>query len=126
MCRNIKTLFNFDPPVTDEEIRAASGIEALPAVELALPREAACARFELPVDREADIAVVARRGHAIGSRAAEHDLTHLVGTRLRSHGGTAEQPVPFILSRPLTPDYAARAHRGLRNFDVFEFALNGC
>ena len=24
MCRNIRTLFNFDPPVTDEEIRAAS------------------------------------------------------------------------------------------------------
>jgi hypothetical protein len=24
MCRNIKTLFNFDPPVSDEEIRAAS------------------------------------------------------------------------------------------------------
>ena len=24
MCRNIKTLFNFQPPVTDEEIRAAS------------------------------------------------------------------------------------------------------
>ncbi len=24
MCRNIKTLFNFDPPVTSEEIRAAS------------------------------------------------------------------------------------------------------
>ena len=24
MCRNIKTLFNFDPRVTDEEIRAAS------------------------------------------------------------------------------------------------------
>ena len=24
MCRNIKTLFNFDPPVTAEEIRAAS------------------------------------------------------------------------------------------------------
>lgn len=24
MCRNIKTLFNFDPPVTDEEIQAAS------------------------------------------------------------------------------------------------------
>ena len=23
MCRNIKTLFNFDPPATDEEIRAA-------------------------------------------------------------------------------------------------------
>ena len=24
MCRNIKILFNFEPPVTDEEIRAAS------------------------------------------------------------------------------------------------------
>lgn len=24
MCRNIKTLFNFDPPATEEEIRAAS------------------------------------------------------------------------------------------------------
>ncbi|WP_158750897.1 DUF2277 domain-containing protein [Acidobacterium sp. S8] len=24
MCRNVKNLFNFDPPVTDEEIRAAS------------------------------------------------------------------------------------------------------
>jgi len=24
MCRNIKTLFNFDPPVTDQEVRAAS------------------------------------------------------------------------------------------------------
>ena len=24
MCRNIRTLYNFDPPVTDEEVRAAS------------------------------------------------------------------------------------------------------
>jgi hypothetical protein len=24
MCRNIRTLFNFDPPVTNEEVRAAS------------------------------------------------------------------------------------------------------
>lgn len=24
MCRNIKTLFNFEPPVTDEEVRDAS------------------------------------------------------------------------------------------------------
>jgi phosphonoacetate hydrolase len=101
-------------------------IGALPAVECALTREEACVRFELPEDREADIAVVARRGHAIGSRAVEHDLTHLVGERLRSHGGVAEQPVPFILSHPLTRDYAARATQGLRNFDIFEFVLNGC
>jgi len=24
VCRNIRTLYNFDPPVTDEEVRAAS------------------------------------------------------------------------------------------------------
>ena len=24
MCRNIRTVFNFDPPVTDDEVRAAS------------------------------------------------------------------------------------------------------
>jgi hypothetical protein len=24
MCRNIRTLFNFDPPVTEDEVRAAS------------------------------------------------------------------------------------------------------
>ncbi len=24
MCRNIKTLFNFDPPTTDDEVRAAA------------------------------------------------------------------------------------------------------
>ncbi|MBV9302825.1 MAG: DUF2277 domain-containing protein [Acidobacteriaceae bacterium] len=24
MCRNIKPLFNFDPPITDEEVRAAA------------------------------------------------------------------------------------------------------
>jgi phosphonoacetate hydrolase len=102
-------------------------ISSLPAVALALAREDACARFELPEDREADVAVVARKGFAIGSRAGEHDVSQLVGERLRSHGGVAEQPVPFILSQPLTAEYAARAAAGnLRNFDIFEFALNGC
>lgn len=24
MCRNIRTLFNFDPPATDEEVQAAA------------------------------------------------------------------------------------------------------
>ena len=48
------------------------------------------------------------------------------GHRLRSHGGLGEQRVPFILSRPLTPDYRHLAEtRRLRNFDIFDFALNG-
>ena len=37
-----------------------------------------------------------------------------------------EQRVPFILSRPLTAEYRRRAEAGgLRNFDIFDFALNG-
>jgi hypothetical protein len=36
-----------------------------------------------------------------------------------------EQPVPFMLSRPLNATYRAIAQdRRLRNFDIFDFALN--
>ena len=59
-------------------------------------------------------------------RQAEHDLSGLAGHRLRSHGGLGEQLVPFILSRPLTPEYRRIAEtRRLRNYDIFDFALNG-
>jgi phosphonoacetate hydrolase len=34
--------------------------------------------------------------------------------------------VPFVLSRPLKRDYRERATTGvLRNYDIFDFALNG-
>src|SRR5262245_3194353 len=63
---------------------------------------------------------------AIGSRPDEHDLTGLAGHRLRSHGGLSEQPVPFMVSRPLNATYRAISkNRRLRNFDIFDFALNG-
>jgi phosphonoacetate hydrolase len=98
-------------------------VRALPEVETALVREEAAVRWELPVDREGDIAVVGRRGCAIGSRTAEHDLRQLAGARLRSHGSLHEQPVPLLVSRRVAPEYASRAP--LRNFDVFEYVLNG-
>jgi phosphonoacetate hydrolase len=50
----------------------------------------------------------------------------LKGHRLRSHGGVSERRVPFILNRPLRPEYAARAARGtLRSSELFDFAING-
>ena len=62
----------------------------------------------------------------IGASAAEHDLSALAGHRLRSHGGAFEQTVPFLLSHRATPEYTAIAQsRRLRNFDIFDFALNG-
>ncbi len=91
-----------------------------------LTREEAAAIYELPYDREADLVVTGDRNTALGAGAAEHDLAALAGHRLRSHGGAGELSVPFLLSHPLTPQYAAMAgSRRLRNFDIFDFALNG-
>lgn len=111
------------PTATLDEV--ATFVRNLPGVALALARDEACARFELPADREGDIAVIAEKGVALGSRAVDHDLSQLAGARLRSHGGLAEQSVPFILSRPLRPGFTASADGPLRNYDVFAVALNG-
>jgi phosphonoacetate hydrolase len=98
----------------------------LPGVALALDGCDAAARFELPLDREADFVVLGDDNTAIGATRDEHDLSGLAGRGLRSHGGLGEQRVPFILSRPLTPEYQdIAASRRLRNFDIFDFALNG-
>ena len=99
---------------------------SLPGIELVLDREAACARFGLPADREGDIVAIGQADTVIGSRRADHDLSGLDGHRLRSHGGLSEQEVPFLLSRSVTADYRVEAEsRRLRNFDIFDFALNG-
>jgi len=101
-------------------------IDALPGIDSVLTREEACAVFELPHDREADLVVTGDRNTVVGATAAEHDLSALAGHRLRSHGGAFEQRVPFLLSHPLTAAYRAITEsRPLRNFDIFDFALNG-
>jgi hypothetical protein len=58
MCRNIRTLFNFDPPATDEEIRAASVQFVRKLSGFTKPSQANQAAFDQAVD---DVAVVARR-----------------------------------------------------------------
>ena len=100
-------------------------VRDLPEVDLALPRAEACARFDLPADKEGDIAIFGKPGVALGGRAGEHDLSQLAGARLRSHGGLAERDVPFIVSERLSADYAARAKGSLRNYDIFDAVLNG-
>ena len=99
---------------------------ALPGVALVLDGPEAARRFEMPVDREADFVALGDDNTVIGASRAEHDLSGLAGHRLRSHGGLGEQVVPFILSRPLTREYRQVSEsRRLRNFDIFDFALNG-
>lgn len=56
MCRNIKILFNFDPPVTDEEIRAASLQFVRKVSGFTKPSKANEAAFNLAVDHTAQAA----------------------------------------------------------------------
>ena len=50
MCRNIKTLHNFDPPATDEEVRAAALQYVRKISGSAKPSKANEAAFERAVD----------------------------------------------------------------------------
>jgi hypothetical protein len=58
MCRNIKTLFNFDPPATDEEVRAASLQFVRKLSGFTQPSKANEAAFDRAID---EVFVVARR-----------------------------------------------------------------
>ena len=58
MCRNIRTLFNFDPPASDEEVRAASLQFVRKLSGFTAPSRANEAAFDRAVD---ETAVVARR-----------------------------------------------------------------
>jgi hypothetical protein len=58
MCRNIKTLFNFDPPVTEEEIRAASLQFVRKISGFTKPSKANEAKFLAAID---EVAAVSQR-----------------------------------------------------------------
>jgi phosphonoacetate hydrolase len=94
-------------------------LRAIPGVTDVMDNATACAKFGLPPERVGDLVVVSERHMTLGSRAQDHDLSGLTEP-LRSHGGPTEQTVPFIISKP-TPDLAPS---GLRNFDIFDAALN--
>jgi hypothetical protein len=56
MCRNIKTLFNFEPPATSDEVRAASLQFVRKISGFTRPSKANEAAFDLAVDRVAAVA----------------------------------------------------------------------
>ncbi len=55
MCRNIKTLFNFEPPVTDSEVRAAALQYVRKIGGFTKPSKANEAAFEAAVDHVAEV-----------------------------------------------------------------------
>ena len=101
-------------------------ISGLSGIEDTLNRRQAAVKLGLPEDREADIVVISSESCVLGSCASEHDLSTVGDRPLRSHGGYSEQSVPFMLSHPINEDYRQLAASiRLRNFDIFDFALNG-
>jgi hypothetical protein len=67
MCRNIKTLFNFDPPVTEEEVRAASLQFVRKISGFTNPSKANEEAFQAAVDEVA--AVASRLLHSLETSA---------------------------------------------------------
>lgn len=56
MCRNIKTLFNFEPPATDEEIRDASLQFVRKLCGFTKPSKANEEAFNLAIEQVAEVA----------------------------------------------------------------------
>ena len=106
-------------PETFDLAELIAKLKTVVGVELALTREEACERFELPADRIGDLVVVSGLHKALGTAPQLHDLSGL-DEPLRSHGGLTEQRVPIIANRRL----AIPKGRGLRNFDAFDLACN--
>ena len=98
----------------------AAQLRDIDGIESVLTRAEAAARFELPPDRIGDLIVVSDHLTVLGTRAAEHDLSGLT-VPLRSHGGISEQKVPLLFNCRLE---GVAAGRRLRNFDIFDLALN--
>lgn len=94
-------------------------LEAVEGVDVVMSAAKACKRFELPADRIGDVVVISTIHKVLGTAREKHDLSGLTEP-LRSHGGLTEQVVPMIANRAVT---LQEGHQ-LRNFDVFDVALN--
>ena len=104
----------------------AAGLAATQGIAEVHDNATGCARFELPRDRVGDLIVIGDVHTVLGKSPEEHDLS-LLEEPLRSHGGVSEQTVPFVINRPLDDAGARRLAeaRDLRNFDLFDYVLNG-
>ena len=111
-------------PVTARQIIDAIG--GIDGIELALDRDTACRMFDMPADREGDVAVIARQDWCIGSSAKNHDLSAAEGpppAHARRHLGdqgavhpepAAERGLPHQGGQPVAeelPDLRLRDQR---------------
>jgi hypothetical protein len=83
MCRNIKTLFNFEPPASDAEVRAASLQFVRKLSGFAAPSQANQVAFDRAVS---DVAEVARQlmDSLVSNAPPKNRETEAVKAKLRS------------------------------------------
>jgi phosphonoacetate hydrolase len=105
-----------------EEIR--TWLLKQPGITEAYDKVTAARLLELPVDRIGDLVVLSARDVVLGRTPANHDLSSL-DSGLRSHGGRYEEMVPLVISHTLNKEYKQKAAADPRNFDVFDFTING-
>jgi hypothetical protein len=86
MCRNIKTLFNFDPPATDEEVREASLQFVRKLSGFTKPSRANEATFHRAVE---DLTVVARK--MLDSLVTDAEPRNREVETARAHARAAER-----------------------------------
>lgn len=99
-------------------------LAAQPGITEVYDKKEAARLLEQPEDRTGDLVVLSARDVVVGRRPQYHDLSALDGT-LRSHGGRYEEMVSMILSHPLNAAYTMKAAGDPRNFQVFDFLING-
>jgi phosphonoacetate hydrolase len=100
--------------------------EAIEGIAEVYDRHAVCEKFDLPLDREGDVAVISAVNFCVGGARAEHNLSGLEGHRLRTHGGVSEARVPFVISEPVSDAYRQKAQaKPLNSYQLFDFVLNG-
>lgn len=104
---------------TDRQ-KTQADLAAMDGIENVLTNEEGCRLFELAPDRMGDLIVVSEKHKVLGTTADRHDLSGL-DVPLRSHGGVSEQTVPLVFNRPVTD---LEPSRRLRNFDIYDVALN--
>lgn len=112
--------------ITDKSIIPAvkNWLSIQPGITEVYDRETAVHVLEQPADRIGDLVVLSGRDVVVGRRPKYHDLSALDST-LRSHGGRYEEMVPMIISHPLNDSYKRKASADPRNFDIFDFTVNG-
>lgn len=107
-----------------DETAVSDWLQGQPGITEVHNKARAVHLLEQPEDRIGDLIVLSARDVVVGRTPAHHDLSAL-DSGLRSHGGRYEEMVPLLISHPLTAAYKSKALGDPRNFDVFDFTVNG-